>query len=357
MKLIVECPLNSLSFGNVSYNILRELWKKNIETYVFPIGKGTDISAYDQIDPAFQSWLQQAINSRYSGLDRDTPTLKLWHLNGSDLLRTPNQYLYTFYELDQPTQIEKTIAGLQAKTIFSSEHAASCFGLENTTNIPIGFDTDFKKRDKQYLGEGIVHFGIMGKYENRKHTKKIIQLWLDHFGNNNKYQLTCCITNPFIKEEQMNHLLSDLLGGKNYNNINFLPYLKTNSEVNDYLNAIDIELSGLSGAEGWNLPAFNAACLGKWPIVLNSTSHKDWANAENSILIEPNGKTLAADGVFFAQQGDFNQGFINTFNDEIVISSMEEAAKKKGAVNENGVKLQERFTYENTVSKLLELMG
>ena len=72
-------------------------------------------------------------------------------------------------------------------------------------------------------------------------------------------------------------IASDELGGKTYKNINFLPHLKTNSEMNELYNSIDINLSGLSGAEGWNLPAFNSTCLGKWSIVLNATSHKDWA--------------------------------------------------------------------------------
>ena len=38
MKLLLELPLNSLSFGNVSINILRELHKKNIEIGLFPTG-------------------------------------------------------------------------------------------------------------------------------------------------------------------------------------------------------------------------------------------------------------------------------------------------------------------------------
>lgn len=98
----------------------------------------------------------------------------------------------------------------------------------------------------------------MGKFEKRKHTEKIIKLWLSKYGNNNKYQLTVCVTNPFFKQEEMSAVIHNTLEGKRYSNVNFLPYLKTNSEVNELLNSIDIDLTGLSGAEGWNLPAFNA---------------------------------------------------------------------------------------------------
>jgi hypothetical protein len=40
------------------------------------------------------------------------------------------------------------------------------------------------------------------KFEKRKHTARILKLWADKYGNNNKYQLTCSITNPFFKKEQ-----------------------------------------------------------------------------------------------------------------------------------------------------------
>ena len=48
MKLILNAPFNSLSFGNVSYNIIRELFKKNVETLLFPIADKVDLKAYDR---------------------------------------------------------------------------------------------------------------------------------------------------------------------------------------------------------------------------------------------------------------------------------------------------------------------
>ena len=110
-------------------------------------------------------------------------------------------------------------------------------------------------------------------------------MWISKYGNNNKYQLSICVTNPFFKPEEMNAVLSNCFQGKRYTNINILPYLQKNSEVNDLINSLDIDLTGLSGAEGWNLPAFNATCLGKWSIVLNETSHKDWSNENNCISV------------------------------------------------------------------------
>jgi hypothetical protein len=196
----------------------------------------------------------------------------------------------------------------------------------------------------------------MGKFEKRKHTARILRLWAENYGNNKDYLLSCCITNPFIKPEQMNQLLREAFSGSKPSNINILPFLPANSQVNEFLNSINIDLTGLSGAEGWNLPAFNATALGKWSIVLNCTSHKDWATSENSILVEPSGQEDAHDGVFFHAGQEFNQGQINTFSDEAFTEAVSTALKKCNQKNTEGIKLQNQFTYEKTINKILQLI-
>lgn len=353
MKLIFEAPINSLSFGNVAINLLREMWRKNIDVGLFPIGK-IDASAH-KLEPEFSLWLQTAVNNRFAFLDSEIPSVKLWHLNGSDNRKTEKQYLITFYEASQPTFVEKKLAKLQTKTFFCSDYAAKHFlnaGCDNTASFQLGFDETFHITGKKYLPER-VHFGLMGKFEKRKHTAKIIKTWLEKYGNNPKYLLSCCVTNPFIPEDQMKQIIASTLEGKRYSNINFLPYLQTNSEVNDFLNAIDIDLTGLSGAEGWNLPSFNATCLGKWSIVLNATSHKDWANEINSILVEPSGTIPIYDNVFFKENDMYNQGIMWDWSKESLLEAFEKAEQKIGTVNENGIKLSKELTYEKTLNQII----
>jgi len=356
MQLIVETPMNSLSFGNVSYNILRQLWRKGIDVMWFPIGGNPDFQSFNKIDKEFGSWLQDSVQNANQKIKPDIPCFKLWHLNGSQARIGQKQALYTFYELNEPTEAEINLANFQDKIYFSSNYAAESFKKRGvkTDVIPVGFDEDFFKTNKQYLDPDIIHFGLMGKFEKRKHTEKIIKLWLSKYGNNNKYQLSVCVTNPFFKKEEMQAALSNCLGEKRYTNINFLPYLKTNSEVNDFLNAVDIDLTGLSGAEGWNLPSFNASCLGKWSIVLNETSHKDWASKNNSIIVESKGKESCYDGKFFQEGSEFNQGNIYTWDSDIVAQAMETASQKKGQINTEGEKLKEKFSYSSSVDRLLK---
>lgn len=361
-ELVFKCPLNSLSFGNVSVNLLREIYKSGASVSVFPIGENVNISAFDKLSNDFKQWLQDSINNRFKTVNKDAPTLQLWHINGSENRITKKQFLLSFYELDAPTKTEKQLADLQDAVIFSSSFAKDQFtkqgypGCSNIETVKLGFDEDFFITGKKYLSEEKIHFGLMGKFEKRKHTAKILNTWAKKYGNNYKYQLTCCISNPFFSPEDNEGCISKALEGKRYGNINFLPHLETNSEVNEYLNAIDIDLSGLSGGEGWNLPSFNSTCLGKWSIVLNASSHKDWANTENCILLNPNGKENSEDGVFFKNGAPFNQGNIYTFDEDELVEKMEFAEEICKTKNSEGIKMQKTFTYSNTLKEILNII-
>ncbi len=46
MKILVEAPINSLSLGNVSFNIIRELFDRGHDIGIWPVGN-VDLKAYD----------------------------------------------------------------------------------------------------------------------------------------------------------------------------------------------------------------------------------------------------------------------------------------------------------------------
>ena len=107
-KIILKAAFNSLSFGNVSYNIARELYRKDISTAIFPIGGNFDFNAFDKLDGDFKKWLEDSANNRLTKLKSDTPCLSIWHLNDSESF-PGKKVFYTFYELDSPTFSEKNI--------------------------------------------------------------------------------------------------------------------------------------------------------------------------------------------------------------------------------------------------------
>ena len=356
----LHLPLNGVSFGQVSTALLREFHQRGVQPCLFTIGQ-SDLSA-QETTPDFNKWIESGIKKAFECYDRNTPIFKLWHLNHESLTSySKEQTLFTFYELDCPTPIEVNIAKNQRSVAVSSHYTKEIlesFGVKNCKYIPLGFDKDnFNVKKQDYL-KGKIVFNLTGKLEKRKHHEKIIQAWLKKYGNNKDYVLQCAIANPFMKEEDFKAKISGIIGGKNYFNINFLGLMQKNSLYNDFLNSGNIIL-GMSGAEGWGLPEFQSIALGKHGVILNATAYKEWANENNSILIEPRGKEEAYDGVFFKKGGAFNQGNIHTFNEDDFIDGCEKAIERYKTSPENlaGLELQDKFTYKNTVDAIMEVMG
>ena len=134
--IVFKGPLNSLSFGNVTYNFLREMYRKQMNVAIFPIGDDIKLDAFDKIDENFKKWMVERVQNRFHLVKKDIPTLTMWHLNGSEQRITPDQYLYTFYETNEPTLVEKSICDLQNKTIFSTNHASDAFKKLAAITLP-----------------------------------------------------------------------------------------------------------------------------------------------------------------------------------------------------------------------------
>lgn len=330
------------------------MYEMGIDVNYHPIGN-IDLSAFEQ-NPQIIEKLKRSLDNRYT--DLQAPCLKLWHFNdgGETRVGTGKSVLFTFHETSSPTDTEKSIAKIHDNVCVSSNYTKDAFQMDNFRFVPLGFDPDFRVLDNPKKLIGRTHWCIVGKWEHRKHTKKIIKLWLKKYGNNNKHHLSCLVFNPFFNEATMRGEIMDATDGKQYHNIQFLNRMPQNAMVNDFLNSIDIDLSGLSGAEGWGLCAFNATALGKWSIVLNATAHKDWATQDNCILVEPNGQAILEDGVFFKSGGQFNQGAFYTWDENCVLSAMEKAEQLVGKTNTNGLNLQNTHTWQNTTNTLLELL-
>ena len=139
-KLVLKAPLNPLSFGNVSFNLLKEIFNKKIDLALFPIGK-VDVSSFGKQENEFKEWIEDSVNNRLKKVDKNTTTLQMWHLNGSENRITSRQILYTFYELDSPTESERRLANLQDKVVFSSKFASEKFN--GSSYAPLGFDNSF----------------------------------------------------------------------------------------------------------------------------------------------------------------------------------------------------------------------
>ena len=359
MNLCFNCPLNAVSFGQVSIALLREAFKTETSVLVAPIGDKPNVSAQES-HTEFFTWLDKIVKDFGENHDRSNPTFKLWHLNGSMGWLSDNQALMTFYELDDPTDMEVNLGKNNRKLIFSSEYAREVFASKDVEShyVPLGFDAhNFRVIDKEYYDDNRIVFNLSGKFEFRKRHAKILKAWSEKYGNDKKYLLQCSVHNPFFDGRENNEFIADALNHQRYYNISFLPMMEKNSQYNDYLNSGDI-IIGMSGGEGWGLPEFQSVALGKHGVILNAHAYKEWATEENAVLVNPSKKIDCVDGKFFKKGDMFNQGQIFDWNEDDFISGCEEAIKrvKDSRVNKKGLELQDKFSYSNTFSSILKIL-
>lgn len=353
MSLTLNVPINSVSFGQVSSAILRHCYKNNLDVNLFPIGN-VDLSSQEE-DSEFFGYIKGSIEKATTQHNRSNPVFKLWHLNGGYESFSEKQSLLSFYELDSPTELELNVAR-NNQTFFTSKETCKIF-KDNGVDcqyLPLFFDKhNFKQTDKKYFADDRIVFNIVGKFEKRKHHHKMISSWVKKFGNDKKYSLQLSVFNTFLKPEDNEALLKNAVGNVQYFNVNALGFMQKNAVYNDFLNSASIVL-GMSGGEGWGLPEFQSVALGKHSVILDASGYKEWANADNSVLVKPCGKIPAYDGMFFKEGANINQGNIYDFNEDEFIAGCEEAVKRYEAnpVNQAGLKLQDEFTVEKTFDQI-----
>ena len=76
MQLVVEAPINSLSFGNVTYNLLRQFWRRGVDVIWFPLAGNADFKSFDKIEPEFLAWLNNSAQNALKNVKKDIPALK-----------------------------------------------------------------------------------------------------------------------------------------------------------------------------------------------------------------------------------------------------------------------------------------
>lgn len=344
----------------MSLSILRELYSRGTDALLFPIGQ-IDINTQNKNDNFFK-WLNDISLKASSSHSKTNPVFKLWHLSGSLESFSKEQVLLSFYEVDTPTKTELNIVKNNNKIFLSSTYAISRFkdlGCDNVEFLPLAFDSEHFSKLPRPQNRTDIHFGLAGKLEpQRKRHLKVLSAWAKKYGNKPGYFLNCSIYNNFLDPNVQSQIISQALQGQRYWNINFLPYLPTNSAYNQFINNNDIILA-MSGGEGWGLPEFQSVALGKHCVGLNAHAYKDWMTEKNSTLINPNGKIPVYDNIFFREGMEFNQGSIFDWDENEFISAMEIAENKfkENPENTEGLKLQQEFTYSKMTDSILNTLN
>jgi len=326
-QISFNLPLNSLSFGQTSIALLREAYKSGLDCCIFPIGP-VDLSAQNP-DDGFAKWLENTIKESPKKHSRKNRVIRLWHIQGSLESFGEKQELITFMETDSLQPTEVNILKNQEVIWVTSKYTKAVFeeyGLTNVKYLPLGLDThNFKKLDKKYYSSDVAVIGVSGKFEEkRKAHTQIIRALLEKYGNNHKFMMHFAIGNPFFSKEQNEQVVQHLTQGKKYFNVIFLPIMPKNAEYNDFLNSCNIFL-GCSNSEGYDLPVYQAAALGKKIVALNAHVYPDYLNNDNAWLFEASGKQTCYDNVFFREGGEYSQGNFFRWETNDFLEKLDEA--------------------------------
>lgn len=354
-----DLPINGLSFGNVSIAILRECYRRGMNPNVFPMNGQVDL-ATQVPDEKFTQWLGHCINKAQREACRKSPSIRLWHIQNSlQSYSETDSRLIVFHELDSLTSTEINILKNQDKVYVTSTYTQQVFKMfgVDAEYLPLGFDNhNFRVLEKRPKMDGVTSFSMFGKWEPlRKGHAQTLRAWVKRYGNNAKYRLNLSVTNPFVKPEVLNQMIGQALEGKSYFNVNFLPFQDTNAAYNQTLQAGEIALC-MGKAEGRDLPCYHATAMGAWPVAMNAHAYLDYLTKDNAVLVSPNGKEVAHDGMFFhhGNGNQFNQGNVFTWSDIEFDAAMVEAEKRALAgINARGLELQ-KLTYKDTVDALLK---
>jgi hypothetical protein len=119
------------------------------------------------------------------------------------------------------------------------------------------------------------------------------------------------------------------------------------------MNSCDIDLSGLSGAEGFNLPLFNMLSLNKICVAMDAHAHSDFLNHGKAFTVKPSNKIPIYDGAFFNQGAILNQGNMFDFDDKEVEDKILEAVEFLKSGEKIKSDLPNIFSVKNTVDSLL----
>lgn len=360
IKYAFNLPINSTSLGQVSLCILREIYSRGLPIFLFPIGPVDLSSLPEGTEDSFKAFIFDSIKESQKKYSREIPIFKLWHISGSLESLSKKQNLLTFYEVDSPTETELNILKNNNKVYLSNSFSVELLkskGLTNVEFLPLAFDDkSFFVKDPKPKNRDSIHFGLFGKLEpSRKRHLKTLTAWAEKFGNNPKYTLHCAIYNNFLDPRAQSQIILHALNNTKYWNINFLPFMPSNSSYNELLNHIDIVLA-MSGGEGWGLPEFQSVALGKHCLGLNAHAYKDWMTNDNCILINPSkDKIDVYDDMFFKKGQEFNQGKIFDWNKEDFQNGLDLVVERfnKNPINVAGLALKEKFNYKEMTTRII----
>lgn len=346
-QLSIQCPLNKLGYGASGYNTCKALIKLGADLRIHPIGKADESLDLSNLTPA--------INANIKDHKPRWPLIKLWHQHGLfERIGNGKYYGWPIFELDTFTEYELSSLKVPDELIVCSQWAKTIINdhIDKVTHIiPLGVDREiFKPQDK--VEDGFYNFFSTGKLEVRKGHDILPRLFSKAFEKKDKVKLRLVVSNPFLSTKEMTHYINQVKATKLGDKVEFLPYLDSSIDMANFINENDCGIY-ISRAEGWCLGALESMSCKKPVITTNYSAFTEYCTKDNSYLVDITEKESAYDGKWFFNQG--NWASIGYDQEEQIIEHMRHCYNNRPD-NPNGILTAERFTWNHTATKLLNLI-
>lgn len=339
MKLNISCPINNLSYGLVSQNILDNFTELGIDFALKPLGN-FDSATYSRFIPNINKFLDLDINS---------PSFKIFHEHSIfDHIGKGPRIAFPIFEKNRFNDFERFNIKHQDLVIVCSKWAAEIVKPINPNVIvaPLGVDSDFNIYISHKDVNSKVIFYTQGKREVRKGHDYLHKVFHKAFENNNDVELWMFTHNVFDSVEEANQFKREyksLLGDK----VKFFPSL-AKAEMISWLQKTDCGIF-LSRAEGWNLCLHEAMSMGIDVIATYYSGHTEFLEDG----IKPVKFCEAFDGKWF--NGGFEWMEIEANEDEIVenLRRMYSYKKQLRVPNTMNASNARDFTWKRTTGEII----
>lgn len=344
-------PINKTSYGICSAEIMYSLRDAghNIAWFGREFGPSEiDIEAH----PDAQEFVQKITHNSYFP-DPTAVAVRLFHQFNMGMWPVGSKRIgFPIFELNTLSKQEKLHLSFPDEIFVPSIWAKEVL-LENGVVRPIhvtplGYNPAIFYRKPPVHTNDTFKIGNISKYEVRKNQDGLVNIFNRAFETTDDVALYLSCENIFDKQGVDNfkkRAKNTKLGDK----IHFIPRLRSQKEINDLHNCLDVECYP-SKAEGWNMPAHESLVCGNPTILTNYSAHSMFANKDEATLVDIDEMETANDGIWFKGQGEWAK--IGPKQEDGFAGILKELYRNRPEKRDNP--FARSFTWEHTVNKIIE---
>jgi len=350
-SLNLVAPINTVSYGIVSLNILKEL-SNIIDVSLWPIGEPQVTNQTDW------DYVQRACENARS-YDPNAPCIRIWHqFDLAQFVGRGTHVGFPIFELDKFSKLERHHLKSVDKIFVCSNWAKEVINNDigeayasKTNVIQLGVDTKLFSPTPLVKKKNYVFFNC-GKWEIRKGHDILSEAFNRAFSTEDNVELWLMTENLFCSKEENAAWQSRYINTPMYSagKIKFIPRVNTHEEVYKIMTQTDCGIFP-SRAEGWNLEALEMMSIGRPVVITNYSAHTQYCNNKNSFLIPVHQTELAYDDKWF-----FGQGSWGVVKSKDVAESMKLAYSAGVSFSQHGVDTANIFTWKNTAKEIINVL-